>query len=191
VFVPTKSRKPKRSDNWGTPKELFDHYNTIHRFDIDACAAHWNHLCGKYFTKDNSALVHRWFGSAWCNPPYSNIAPFVRKAWEESRLGATVVLLLPSWTDQRWFQDYCLRGRITFLQKRVRYVGPKNNPIFPSMVVTFEPTQTTNVQWHAMRLISPGTEDLAAKLFVAEQAQRRAEEEVLELLGRVKALRAR
>lgn len=45
----------------------------------------------------------------WCNPPYSDIEPWVRKAWNEVLLGecSVVAMLLPATrTEQPWWQEH-------------------------------------------------------------------------------------
>ena len=184
--------KPKhQSDEYGTPQSLFDHFNAIHHFDIDLAASHRNHKCGRYFTKDKSALTKRWYGRCWMNPPYSDLPAFTRKAHEEAQLGATVVGLLPAWTDRQWYHDFCSDAETTFLRRRIKFDGPKyakHTATFPSMIVVWKPNSGPSVTHHAMRFLSPRTDDLAGKLFVAEQARRGAEDREFDLLGKIREL---
>ena len=77
--------------------------------------------------------------TVWLNPPYGRtIGQWVRKAYEESRQGATVVCLLPARTDTAWFHEYCLQGEIVFIRGRLRFGGAKWNAPFPSMIVIFK-----------------------------------------------------
>ena len=75
----------------------------------------------------------------FCNPPYSQIAKWVKKAWEEGRKPETlVVLLIPSRTDTKYFHDYILhRSEIRFIAGRVKFSGAVYNAPFPSMIVIF------------------------------------------------------
>ena len=75
----------------------------------------------------------------FCNPPYSQIGKWVRKAWEECRNENTVVvLLIPSRTDTNYFHDYIWhRSEIRFVNKRLKFGNSKNPAPFPSMVVIF------------------------------------------------------
>jgi site-specific DNA-methyltransferase (adenine-specific) len=75
----------------------------------------------------------------FCNPPYSKIADWVRKSYEETRKSGTVVaLLIPSRTDTRYFHDYIYnRSEIRFIKGRLRFGESKNSAPFPSMVVIF------------------------------------------------------
>ena len=58
------------------------------------------------------------------NPHYGNIGKWVKKAYEESKInGASVVMLIPSRTDTKYWHDYiegnaeyhAIKGRIRFL----------------------------------------------------------------------------
>ena len=73
------------------------------------------------------------------NPPYGRtIGQWIRKAWESSRNGATVVCLLPARTDTLWWHDCVSRAtEIRFLKGRLRFEGAANSAPFPSAVVVF------------------------------------------------------
>ena len=72
------------------------------------------------------------------NPPYGRtIARWVRKAYESSMSGATVVCLLPARTDTKWWHNYVMRGEIRLIRGRLRFGNSKNSAPFPSAVVVF------------------------------------------------------
>lgn len=77
------------------------------------------------------------------NPPYGReIGKWVKKAYEESTKGCTVVALLPSRTDTRYFHDYCYQKpniEIRFIRGRLRFVGDSASAPFPSMIIIFRP----------------------------------------------------
>ncbi len=63
----------------------------------------------RYFTKEQDGLAHSWAHErVWLNCPYSDIAPWVRKAEFETFRGCSlVVMLLPATkTEQPWWQEY-------------------------------------------------------------------------------------
>jgi phage N-6-adenine-methyltransferase len=131
------------TDVYPTPPALFARLARRYGpFDVDVCALPDNAKCARYFTPEVDGLKQQWIGCCWCNPPYGRtIGQWVRKAWEASVEGATVVCLLPARTDARWWQDYVLRyaTKIEFLRGRVRFVGCTNSAPFPSAVVVFKP----------------------------------------------------
>lgn len=61
------------------------------------------------------------------NPPYSNPTPWVKKAYEESLKGKTIVGLLRGDTSTRWFHDWVLgKAELRFIKGRLRFndTGP-------------------------------------------------------------------
>jgi phage N-6-adenine-methyltransferase len=113
------------------------------RFTIDAAASPANARLPRYWTKEDDALSRSWVGErVWCNPPYSNLAGWVSKAWLEWwRLAELVVMLLPAnRTEQRWWQDGiepALRERdprfhVEFLPGRMRFILPGQTEVLPN-----------------------------------------------------------
>lgn len=133
-----------KTDQWATPKWLFDRLNSMFCFDLDVCADNDNAKCPTYFTKDQDGLKQDWGGHrAWCNPPYGRqINQWVRKAAQTVELNkdGVVVMLLPARTDTSWYHDYILHNpNALIIQLRGRLyfgVGDSRSP-FPSMVVVF------------------------------------------------------
>lgn len=73
------------------------------------------------------------------NPPYGRtIGQWMKKAYESSLDGATVVCLVPSRTDTKWWHDYAMKGDFTFIKGRLKFGGNKNPAPFPSAVVVFK-----------------------------------------------------
>lgn len=132
----------KRID-WGTPRWLFRELDHEFHFDVDVCANDHNHKCATYFTPEQDGLKQDWsrFNTAFMNPPYGrHITQWVRKAYQESLNGCTVVCLLPARTDTSWWHNYCLKGDIRFLRGRVDFDGaPNSRAPFPSAIVIFKP----------------------------------------------------
>jgi phage N-6-adenine-methyltransferase len=126
------------SDQWETPQWLFDQQNEKYHFNIDVCALPENAKCPTCYTPEVDGLKQNWVGCCWMNPPYGRqIGQWVQKAYEESLKGATVVCLLPSRTDTRWWHEWVMKGEITFLRGRLKFGGSKNSAPFPSAIVVF------------------------------------------------------
>lgn len=104
------STPDKRNDCWGTPQPLFDWFDEWFEFDIDVCASEANHKCPVYFTEEMDGLAQDWTGSCFNNPPYSNVAAWMDKAWNESRKTAQVVCLVPSSTETEWHRTAVRRA---------------------------------------------------------------------------------
>ena len=128
------------SDEWATPISIFEELNKEFKFNLDPCSSENNFKCKYHFTKEDDGLSKNWGGyRVFCNPPYSNIAEWVKKAWRESTKDNTlVVMLIPARTDTRYFHDYILnRSEIRFVKGRLKFGESKNSAPFPSMIVIF------------------------------------------------------
>lgn len=115
---------------WQTPIELFAALHREFWFVGDAAASDDNHLHGKYLTEKENALEVEWdtffpAGYIWCNPPYSDIGPWVEKASTIDSDMHGVVMLVPADTSVSWFakaQKTCseirfiVGGRISFVR---------------------------------------------------------------------------
>lgn len=89
-----------KSDGWRTPKWFFDYCN--HGFEVDAAADKDNALCSEYWDESIDGLKQSWEDrSVWCNPPWSNIFPWVEKALTSK--AKWWLLLLPVRADTSWF----------------------------------------------------------------------------------------
>lgn len=127
-----------RADDWETPQWLFDQLNAEFGFTLDVCATPDNAKCERYYTKAEDGLAQDWSGVCWMNPPYGReIGRWIEKAYESSLGGVTVVCLLPSRTDTKWWHEYVMRGEVRFLRGRLKFGGSKNSAPFPSAVVVF------------------------------------------------------
>ncbi len=94
-------------DLWQTPKWLFDFFNTRFEFSCDIASSDKNHLLEKYITEEMDSLTYDFseFRNTytWCNPPYSDITPWVDLAIKNKKLKVGTVLLLPADTSVKWF----------------------------------------------------------------------------------------
>ena len=76
--------------------------------------------------------------SNFCNPPYSDLKTWLKKGYEESLKGKTVVFLIPSRTDTIAWHDYVMKAKeIRFIKGRLKFGGSKNSAPFPSALVIF------------------------------------------------------
>lgn len=116
-------------------------------FDLDVAAAAHNTKCERFYTREQDGLSLDWGGSRiWCNPPYSDIAPWVAKAWKASARAELIAMLLPAnRTEQQWWQQMVepyrdrdgsplrtefLSGRRRFLARGQTAIGPNERPPF-------------------------------------------------------------
>lgn len=126
------------TEEWATPQAFFEELNKEFNFTLDPCATQENAKCKKYFTKDQNGLLQSWAGeTVFCNPPYGRqIAKWVKKASDEAKNGATVVLLIPARTDTTYFHEYIYnKHEIRFIRGRLYFGDGEGRAPFPSMVV--------------------------------------------------------
>jgi hypothetical protein len=108
------------NDTRDTPAALFAELEALYgrTFRIDVCANHSNtKVPDCYYTLDGLAsyglqkarfvglngLTGRWATDWFCNPPFSEIGAWVKKAWAEGKPGLMVVP--NSKAEQPWWQE--------------------------------------------------------------------------------------
>ena len=133
------------TNEWSTPIDLYNSLDEIYNFTLDPCATKENAKCDKFFTIEDDGLKQDWSkDTVFMNPPYGReIKDWVKKAYEESLKGATVVCLIPSRTDTKYWHDYIFpySCEITFLKGRLKFGGSKNPAPFPSAIIVFKEMQ--------------------------------------------------
>ncbi|KKL11086.1 hypothetical protein LCGC14_2549350 [marine sediment metagenome] len=128
------------SGEWSTPQGVFDQLNAEFGFTLDVCATHDNAKCPEYYTKEDDGLSKNWNGICWLNSPYGREIPkWIAKAYHEARAGrATVVCLIPSRTDTRWWHDYVMKAdEIRFIKGRPKFKGCTHGLPQPLAIVVF------------------------------------------------------
>jgi phage N-6-adenine-methyltransferase len=132
-----------RSDEWPTPEWFFNALNERFHFTLDPCATQENAKCKRYFTRLENGLAQDWRGhTVFMNPPYGReIGLWMKKAFDSSNEGVTVVCLVPARTDTKWWHAYAVKGDVTFLQGRLKFGNASASAPFPSAVVVFRPPQ--------------------------------------------------
>lgn len=128
----------ENSNNWKTPKSLYDKLDKEFNFDFDPCP----------YNSDFDGLEIEWGKRNFINPPYDRVLKplFIQKAFEEWKKGKTCVLLIPSATGTKQFHELMLKNaEIRFLKGRIAFEGyntkgqwnTKNKGKHDSMIVIF------------------------------------------------------
>lgn len=78
----------------------------------------------------------------FCNPPYGReIYKWVKKCDEESKKeNTTIVLLIPSRTDTKYFHEFLYKKEnveLRFIKGRLKFGDGKNSAPFPSLLAIF------------------------------------------------------
>lgn len=108
-----------RAQNWRTPRSLFDPLHDEYGFTMDGASEPENGLLAKASTADAPLS---WEGErVFCNPPWSNIRPFV----ELAATAEVAVLLVPARTNARWFHHALgLGAEVRYFPGRVKFERP-------------------------------------------------------------------
>ena len=117
-----KNRNLIHSDNWATPKDLYDLLNKEINYDFDPCPLNMGKV-----NRDKDGLLIEWGKRNFINPPYSkNLKEaFVKRAIAESKKGKLCVLLLPVSTSTKLFHKHILPNadEIRFIEGRLKFEG--------------------------------------------------------------------
>lgn len=155
---------PQQSRRWGQDDSTDDrathplHFAEFEEqhgpFTLDVATAAHNAKCARYFTCEQDGLAQDWSGERiWCNPPYSDLGPWIRKAWESWTATDGIVMLLPAnRTEQSFWQlmvepfrdrggsplsTEFLSGRMRFLKPGQTAVGPNQRPPFGCVLLVW------------------------------------------------------
>lgn len=85
----------------------------LSRYTLDVAADSVGHVCAHYFNVFDNGLEKAWYGDVFCNPPWTEIGTWVRKAWREWRREGvdpppprSISMLLPgNRQEQPWWQE--------------------------------------------------------------------------------------
>lgn len=129
-----RSRTPLvERDEWRTPRWLFEW--AVWRwgpFDIDLAASERNALCATYLTRELDALSPEccWHARArlgWCNPPYSDVRPWIERAIAEAEVyGFASTWLIPAFRGDVYHAELTQRyaTEIVLIAPRVAFLRP-------------------------------------------------------------------
>lgn len=121
------------SDEWSTPEETYHALDAEFQFADDPCP-----LGGS-----ENGLFREWQSPCFVNPPYSKISDWMEKTVLEHRAGKTIVMLVPSRTDTRWWHNFAmLADEIRFIRGRLRFGGHDNAAPFPSVILVYRAKQS-------------------------------------------------
>lgn len=114
---------PGKSDEWYTPKYIFDALGC--HFDLDvanAAIGGANVPCRRSFGSDG--LEAKWEGFVWMNPPFggrNGLAPWLDKFFRHGN----GIALTPDRTSAPWWQQAARKANaILFLEGKVRFLRP-------------------------------------------------------------------
>lgn len=113
-----------RSDEWYTPKYVFDALGS--RFDLDVAHPHGratNVPCDGYLSQVHDGLSAPWFGFVWMNPPFGGrnaLEPWLAKFFDHGN----GIALTPDRTSAPWFRAAWGRADLVLFMPKVRFIRP-------------------------------------------------------------------
>lgn len=112
-----------KSDEWQTPRYIFDALGATFDLDVAAPARGPLHVPALAFFSEG-ALEREWRGFVWMNPPFggrNGLRPWLRKF----AVHGDGVCLVPDRTSAPWFQEIAARCEAAlFLSPKVKFIAP-------------------------------------------------------------------
>ncbi|MFP2768082.1 phage N-6-adenine-methyltransferase [Oceanisphaera sp. KMM 10153] len=143
-------------DSWATPLPVYMAMEAEFDFAADICASDRNAKHPIYLTEADDTLNHETLqrmaglipagNYVWCNPPYSDIGPWVTAAIVLQDMGIGVVMLVMADNSVGWYAkaiEFCqevrevIKGRISFLEPETGKPVSGNNK--GSLFFVFDP----------------------------------------------------
>jgi site-specific DNA-methyltransferase (adenine-specific) len=121
--------------DWQTPNAVYDELDQEFGFDFDPCP----------HDPQFDGLNIEWGSCNFVNPPYGReISKWIDKALEQFAKGKTVVLLVASRTDTKWWHKLMNKASgIRFIKGRLKFDSFENSAPFPSAIVVLDPKQNS------------------------------------------------
>jgi site-specific DNA-methyltransferase (adenine-specific) len=136
------AQRPGRSkQDYSTPPEFIAAVLArldIDRFQHDFAATARNSKGETYWDRDIDSLsvnAYDWAdvlgpqGWGWLNPPYATIQPWVRAAYNATKYGAHIAMLVPASVGSNWFKRYVHdHAQVLFLNGRIEFIPGQPYP---------------------------------------------------------------
>ena len=117
--------KQGKSDEWYTPKYIFDALGL--KFSIDVAAPIEGPLhvpCYNWYHRIDNALLRQWYGTIWMNPPFGHQS--TKRKWMAKFVAhGDGIALLPDRTSAPWWQEFAgLSDAVLFISPKVKFIRP-------------------------------------------------------------------
>jgi site-specific DNA-methyltransferase (adenine-specific) len=116
--------------DWRTPRSVYQKLDREFCFDFGPCPSR----------PEFDGLGIEWGESNFVNPPYGRaIGNWIEKGYLEWKKGKTVVFLIPSRTDTRWWHEFIMKAdEIRFVKGRLKFSNHHSSAPFPSAIAVFK-----------------------------------------------------
>lgn len=120
------------TDNWKTPKKMYNYYMKQKYID-----------CFKYNSTENEYENNYYKKKLFVNPPYSQMDKVTDWLIDQYKNECEIVLLVPARTDTKWFHRLLkLQPLIYFIKGRLKFNESKNGAPFPSLLIKINQYKT-------------------------------------------------
>ena len=101
-------------------------------FDIDLAASTENRMCERFIDAETNSLSQAWHGyisgvpwrAGWLNPPFRNVAPWMKKCAEAKANGRRVFALVLASVGSGWYAEHVApHAQVYALSPRITFVG--------------------------------------------------------------------
>ena len=122
-----------REQTWRTPPEFFERLHAEYGFTMDGAGSPENGLLPKTSTIEDPLP---WDSQrVFCNPPWSDIRPFVELAVHAE----LAVLLVPARTNAKWFHRALeLGAEVRYFLGKPKFVGAKSTSPVDCVLLVFD-----------------------------------------------------
>lgn len=138
------------------------------KFDLDACSLPTTRKCQDYYSLENGedGLLLPWQPLTWCNPPFSDILPWLEKAFLETLDGNHSFVIFPDNPETK-YSRYAWDNADTIIRMpfRLQFLRPNGesfrdrkgkvqSPQFPCVLANFTPIgqyKSTQCFYHDFR----------------------------------------
>jgi phage N-6-adenine-methyltransferase len=141
------------NDDWWTPPYIFVALDLTFDIDVAAPPGGVPYIpATRHYSINDDGLTQPWAGRIWCNPPYSQPAPWLHRM-AEHRNG---IAMLPADTSTDWWHQWATTAdEWCFLRRRVRFVKTDTSVgggRFPSVLVAWgtdnaDALRSSNLGW--------------------------------------------
>lgn len=120
----------RKSDEWYTPKYVFDALGCVFKLDVSSPAAGRTFVPAARFVASGS-LEEVWSGSVWMIPPLggrNGLVPRLSRFFDHGN----GIALVPNRTSAPWFQSACQQADTVLFTPKLRFVRPDGSEGKPS-----------------------------------------------------------
>ena len=102
-------------------------------FALDGYADESNHLCDRFYTREQDGNTSPWFDVTFANPEFkkgetAGMALCVEQAVKQAGRGIRSCVIGPAICSQDWAHEFAIRGTIWFPDTRISYDLPTGEP---------------------------------------------------------------